>query len=172
MPEPIRGNGGENNTVIEQQLALLAEIEVLKFTASPATVEPFQSTTVSDQAKLPSALKVPVTFSVNGKSLGHGLTNSTSFELTSTTTFALHAATSLTGRDIATVGVSVDQSACKMGSIAGLFISSAIKTSLDQSLQGRTTGTGSTVTLGDGVIDIEIPIDLSGQGTRKFAIEI
>lgn len=173
MPEPIRGNGGtNNNTVIEQQLALLAEIQVLKFLASPTTVEPFQSTTVSYQVKLPKALVVPVSFSVNGKSLGSGLENSTSFSLTATTQFALHAATSLTGRDIASVGVTVDQSQCRMGSIAGLFISSAIKSSLDQSFQGRTTGTGSTVTLGAGVIDIQIPLNLNGQGTMNFAIEI
>jgi hypothetical protein len=172
MPEPIRGNGGTNNTVIEQQLALLAEIQVLKFTASPTTIEPFQSTTVSYQVKKPTALTVPVTFSVNGKSLGSGIENSASFQLTSTTVFALHAATNLTGRDIATVGVSVDQSQCKMNSIPGLFITSAIKSSLDQSFQGRTTGTGSTVTLGAGVIDIQIPLNLNGQGTMSFTIEI
>ena len=44
MVEPV-GKGGipVNTTVVEEQQALLAQIQVIKFTASPANVEPFQN---------------------------------------------------------------------------------------------------------------------------------
>ena len=171
MPEP-NGDGGTNNTVIAEQLQLLGFIQVLKFVASPMSVEPFQSTTVSYQVKLPTNLKVPVTFSINGKSLGNGLENSASFTLSSNTTFGLHAATALTGKNIASIQVTVDQSQCHKGSIDGFPISAVLKSNLDQSFAGKTSGNGTTVALGLGTISIAIPLGLDSQGTMNFDIEL
>jgi hypothetical protein len=168
MPQPNGDGSPGNATIIEQQLELLADIQVIKFTANPASVEPFQNTTVSYQVKLPTALKVPVTFSVNQQTLGHGVEGSASFPVTSSTTFQLHAATNLTGRNIATTQVTMDQFQCKMGSIDGNLMAAAIKTQIDQSLAGTISGTGSTVVLAPGSISIDIPIDLQGQGTMKM----
>lgn len=72
MREPNGDGGTPNSTVIAEQQQLLSFIEVLKIVAGPTSVEPFQSTTVSYQVKLSTTLKVPVSFSINGKSSGHG----------------------------------------------------------------------------------------------------
>jgi hypothetical protein len=176
MPAPLLNegnNGNPNTTVIEEQLQLLREIQVIKFTASPANLQPFQNTTVSYQVKLPTALKVPVTFSINGRALGTGLQNSASFSLTSSTTFELHAATSLTGLNIASAPVTVNLSQCQTGSIPGLFITASLKSNIDQSFAGRTRGTGSVVTLGSGTISIQIPLTLGGDnGTMDLDVEL
>jgi len=173
MPTPVIKDGsGVNTTVIEEQQALLAEIQVIKFAASPTTVQPFESTTVSYQVKLPAALKVPLTFTVNQKNLGHGTEGSGTFSITTDTTFELYAATTLTGRVIASTPVTVNTAQCKMGSIPGVIIAAELKSNIDQSFTGRLTGTGSTVTLGAGVIDIDIPVNLNGQGSMKIDIEI
>lgn len=171
MPEENGGNTN-NTAVIERELQLLGAIQVIKFAASPASLQPFQSTTVSYQVKLPASLSL-VTFSINGQSLGHALQGSANFTLTSSTTFELHAATNITARNIASTQATVDQSRCRTGSIAGLIITATLKSSLDQSFAGRTTGTGSVVTLGIGTISIQIPLTLgSGNGTMNLAIQL
>lgn len=173
MPKPINGDGGgPTNTEIEQQLTLLRAIQVIKFAASPASVEPFQDTTVSYQVKLPTNLKTPVTFSVGTHSFGSALSGSTSFPVTVNTTFGLHAATSITGLNIATAGVSVNTAQCRSGSIPGLIISAGLKSNLDQSFAGRLRGNGSVVTPGAGTISIQIPLNLDGQGTMDIDVEL
>ncbi len=165
------GNGGTTTTIIKEQLELLRAIQVIKFVASPATVQPFQNTTVSYQVKLPATLKVPVTFSVNEKKVGTGIQGSTSFAVTASTTFELHAATSVTGMNIASAQVTVDQAQCKMGTVAGLLITAALKSNLDQSFAGRTRDNGSIVTLGLGTISMQIPLTL-GKGNGNMDIDV
>lgn len=172
MPKQSNGGGdpGPSNTVIEQQLQLLGAIQIINFVATPARVQPFQNTTVSYQVKLPAALKVPVTFSIGTQNFGPALSGSASFPVTTNTTFALHAATAITARNIATAAVSVDTAQCRSGNIAGLFITAGLKSSIDQSFAGRTRGAGSVVTLGTGTISIHIPLNLDGQGTMDIDI--
>lgn len=173
MPKPIDGDGGgPTNAQIEQQLQLLGAIQVIKFVASPASVQPFQNTTVSYQVKLPTSLKVPVTFSVGTQNFGGALSGSGSFPVTANTTFALHAATAITAKNIATAAVTMNTAQCRSGLIAGLFITAGIKSSLDQSFAGRTRGTGSVVNLGAGTISIQIPLNLDGQGTMDIDVEL
>jgi hypothetical protein len=173
MVEPT-GPGGlpGNTTAVEEQQALLAKIQVIKFTANPANVEPFQNTTVSYQVKLPAGLGLPLTFFVGQKTLGHGVEGSGAITITSTTTFQLYVATNLTGRNIASTKVTMDQSQCQQGSIPGIGIVAALKTQIDQSFAGQISGTGSTVTLGAGVISIQIPVNLDGEGTMNIDIEL
>ncbi len=173
MVEPV-GKGGipVNTTVVEEQQALLAQIQVIKFTASPANVEPFQNTTVSYQVKLPATLKLPLTYTVGQKNLGHGVEGSGSFTISASTTFELYVATNLTGRNIASTKVTMDQSQCKLGSLAGVLITTELKAQIDQSFAGNISGTGSTATLGAGVISIQIPVSLQGQGTMNIDIEL
>lgn len=173
MVEPV-GKGGipVNTTVVEEQQALLAQIQVIKFTASPANVEPFQNTTVSYQVKLPATLKLPLTFIVNQKTLGHGVEGSGTFTISASTTFELYVATNLTGRNIAATKVTMDQSQCRTETIPGIAITAELKTQIDQSFAGNISGTGSTVTLGTGVISIQIPVNLDGQGTMNMDIEL
>jgi hypothetical protein len=174
MPKPPNGDGdpGPSNAVIEQQQELLGDIQIIKFAATPARVQPFQDTTVSYQVKLPTNLKVPVTFSIATDNFGHALSGSGSFPVTANTTFALHAATSITSRNIATAPVTVDTAECRSGNIAGIFITGGLKSNLDQSFAGRTRGAGSVVNLGAGSISIQIPLNLDGQGTMDIDVEL
>jgi hypothetical protein len=166
------GDGGPSNTAIEQQLELLSAIQVIKFTASPANVQPFQNTTISYQVKLPTNLKVPVAFSVGTQSFGHALSGSANFPVTVNTTFGLHAATAITGKNIATTAVTVDTAQCRSGAIAAVFIQAGLKSTIDQSFAGRLRGTGSIVTPGAGTISIQIPLNLDGQGTMDIDVEL
>lgn len=176
MPEPKNGGNGGNagSTTIDEQLQLLGDIQVSQFAASPATVQPFQTTTVSYQVQpLPTALVVPVTFSINGQKVGDGLSGSATFPVITSTPFVLHAANTVTEKVIATTQVTVNASQCRPGTIPGLGITSTIKTKIDTGFAGYTSGTGSTVTLSDGLISIQIPINLpSGDGTMQIAVEI
>ena len=174
MAKPANGDGdsGPNNRVIKEQQQLLSEIQIVKFAAAPARVQPFQDTTVSYQVKLPTTLKVPVTFSIETQNFGHALSGSGNFPVTVNTTFALHAATAITARNIATAPVTVDTAACRSGNIAGIFITAGLKSSLDQSFAGRTRGGGSVVNLGAGTISIQIPLNLDGQGTMDIDVEL
>ena len=173
MPKPVNGDGGgTTNTEIEQQLQLLRAIQVIKFAASPANVQPFQDTTVSYQVKLPTNLKVPVKFSIGTESFGGALAGSATFPITVNTTFGLHAATAITSLDIATTAVTVDAAQCRPGSIAGLLITAGLKSSVDQSFTGKLRGTGSVVSLGAGAISIQIPLNLDGQGTMDIDVEL
>lgn len=171
MPQTLIQDGpGTNTTIVEQQQSLLAQIQILKFTATPSTVQPFQDTTVSYQVKLPAALKTPLTFTVNQKSLGHAVEGSGTFPITANTTFNLYAATNLTGRVIASTNVAMNTAQCRMGSIAGAIIAAALKSNIDGSFAGRLTGTGSTVTLGAGTISIAIPVNLNGEGSMTLDV--
>jgi hypothetical protein len=175
MPQPVKNNGETtvSNTAIEQQLALLGAIQVIKFAANPSRLQPFQSTTISYQIKLPAALKVPVTFSIGSHNFGHALSGSGSFAVTTNTTFALHAATALTGKNIATAPVTVDTAQCRLGAIPGLGITATLKSNLDQNFKNNLRGTGSTVTLGAGTISIQIPLTLgSGKGTMDLGVQL
>ena len=174
MPKQPNGGGdpGPSAGVIEEQLRLLGAIQIIKFVATPARVQPFQDTTVSYQVKLPTNLKAPVTFSIGTQNFGHALSGSGNFPVTASTTFALHAATAITARNIATAPVTVDTAQCRSGNIAGLFITAGLKSSLDQSFTGRTRGTGSVVNLGAGTISIQIPLNLDGQGTMDIDVEL
>jgi hypothetical protein len=174
MAKPKNGDGdtGGSNAAIEQQLQLLGAIQVIKFAASPSRLQPFQSTAVSYQVKLPTNLKVPVTFSIGTQNFGHALSGNGNFPVTTNTTFALHAATAITARNIATAAVTVDTAQCRSGSIAGLFIAAGLKSSLDQSFAGRLRGNGSTVTPGAGTISIQIPLNLDGQGSMDIDVEL
>src|SRR5947209_3240603 len=174
MPKPPNGDGdpGPSNTAIAQQQQLLADIQIIKFVATPASVQPFQNTTVSYQVKVPTNLKVPVTFSIGTEKFGTAHSGSGNFPVTVNTTFALHAATLITARNIATAAVTVNTAQCQSGSIPGLFITAGIKSSLDQSFAGRTRGTGSVVNLGAGTISIQIPLNLDGQGTMDIDVEL
>jgi hypothetical protein len=173
MVEPT-GKGGipVNTTAVEAQQALLAQIHVIKFAASPANVEPFQNTTVSYQVKLPAGLGLKLTFMVNQKTLGSGVEGSGVFTISASTIFQLYVATNLTGRIIASTQVTMDESQCRMGSIPSLFIAPVLKAKIDQSFAGTISGTGSTVTLGAGQLSIQIPVNLDGEGTMNIDIEL
>ena len=160
------------NPVVEEQQALLAKIQVIKFIASPANVEPFQNTTVSYQVKLPATLGLPLTYTVNEKTLGHGVEGSGTFTINETTTFQLYVATTLTGRFIASTLVTMDQSQCQPISFSAAIVAALLKTQIDQSFAGTISGTGSTVTLGAGQISIQIPVNLDGNGTMNIDIEL
>ncbi len=99
MVQPV-GKGGTPviPPAVEEQQELLAKIQVIKFAGSPANVEPFQNTTVSYQVKLPAGLEIPLTYTVDQKTLGHGVEGSGTFAITASTTFQLYVATSLTGK--------------------------------------------------------------------------
>ena len=174
MPKATNGGGdpGPTNSEIEQQLQLLSDIQVIKFAASPAQVQPFQDTTVSYQVKLPTNLKAPVKFNVGSKSFGGALMGSANFPVTVNTTFELHAATAITSVNIATAAVTVDTGQCRPGSIPGLLITAGLKSSLDQSFTGKLRNNGSVVTLGAGAISIQIPLNLDGQGTMDIDVEL
>jgi hypothetical protein len=179
MPAPNGGNGGKggsagNSTIIAQQQQLFHDIQVTQFSANPATVQPFQTTTVSYQVQpLPDALAVPVTFSISGQKVGDALSGSATFPVSIDTTFYLTATNSVTAVAIATTQVTVNPSQCRSGSIPGVGITSAIRTQINQGFVGFTSGAGSTVTLSDGLISIQIPLNLpSGAGTMNIAVVI
>jgi hypothetical protein len=175
MTQPVKNNGdgdSANAKLIEQQLELLSDIQIIKFAANPSHVQPFQNTTVSYQVKLPTALKAPVTFSIGSNTFLHALQGSASFNVTANTTFALHAATSLTGMNIATTAVTVDTSGCRPGTIDGFGISATIKSKLDPAFADRLRSGGSTATLGVGIISIKVPLTLGGTRTMDIDIEL
>lgn len=173
MVQPV-GKGGTPviPPAVEEQQELLAKIQVIKFAGSPANVEPFQNTTVSYQVKLPAGLEIPLTYTVDQKTLGHGVEGSGTFAITASTTFQLYVATSLTGRVIASTQVTMDDSQCQHESIPGAIITADLKAQIDQSFAGNISGAGSTVTLGAGVISIEIPVNLDGEGSMTMDIEL
>jgi hypothetical protein len=181
MPEhqpnggPNGGNGGSGgSTIIEEQQELLAGIPVTQFAANPATVQPFQTTTVSYQVgPLPDLLATPVTFAINGQKVGSNLSGSASFAIATDTTFVLSAANRITGIAIATTQATVNASQCSSGSIAAVVITSLIKTTINQYVSGLPSAPDITVTLSDQTISIQVSITLpSGDGTINIAVDI
>jgi hypothetical protein len=172
MVEPVGKGGIPVLTPVEEKEALLAQIQVVKFTAAPANVEPFQNTTVSYQVKLPAALKFPLIYSVNQKELGDAAEGSGVFAITANTTFQLYVSAGPIGRILATTQVTMDQSQCKMAFLSAAAIAALLEPQIDQSFTGTLAGAGSTVTLGAGLISIQIPVNLQGQGTMNIDIEL
>jgi hypothetical protein len=148
---------------------LLGAIEVVKFSASPGEVEPFGTTTLSWQIKLPTNLHAPVSIIVDGKKSAAGVTTgSVVATLTAGTEFALTASSTLVSRVIKTLSVAVDISACKaLGSTP--VAASVLTVPLKQQLDGRFSGSsqfalrsgGTVVTPVDGGANIAVPLHLN-----------
>ena len=190
MPEPNGGgnggnrepNGGGNggkggsggSSTIEEQQELLAAIPITQFAANPATVQPFQTTTVSYVVgPLPDLLQTPVTFSINGQKVGINLSGSASFAISTDTTFVLSGANLITSKAIATTQATVAASQCVSESIPPVVITSLIKSSISKFLSGLPSAPDITVTLSDQTISIQLSITLpSGDGTISIAIDI
>jgi hypothetical protein len=172
MVEPVGPGGIPVLTPVEQKEALLAQIQVVKFTATPANVEPFQNTTVSYQVKLPAALHFPLIYTVNQKDLGSAAEGSGVFTITATTTFQLYVSAGPIGRILATTQVTMDQSQCQIASLSAANIAALLEPQIDQNFTGTLSGAGSTVTLGAGLISIQIPVNLQGNGTMNIDIEL
>ena len=182
MREPNGGNGGDsgdggntNPVTIAGQLQLLRDIQVIQFACSPATVQPFQTTTVSYAVQpLPIGLDLPVTFSINSQKVGTGHSGSLSFSVNTDTTFNLLAANKVTSADIASTQVTVDPSQCNSKTIDGTIIAALITASINSGFGSFTTG--STVTLTDyGEILVHIPCTLprgAGTMTIDFTIDV
>jgi hypothetical protein len=168
------GSGGSGSGTIEEQQELLADIPVTQFAANPATVQPFQTTTVSYVVgPLPDLLETPVTFSINGQKVGSNLSGSASFAISTDTTFVLSGANLITSKAIATAQATVAASQCISESIAPVVITSLIKTNINKYLSGLPSAPDITVTLSDQTISIQLAITLpSGDGTINVAIDI
>jgi hypothetical protein len=156
--------------VKEQQYQLLGLSQVA-FTANPPQVRPFGTTTLSWEVKPPSTLHVPVTLVVGGQPV-QGLSGSASFTLDRTTEFGLTARTALVSRVIRALTVMVNASECRVSSFPAFILANTVKQAVDQQLQGRLRGDGSTVTPGDGILSIAIPLNLNGQGTMDISMEL
>lgn len=163
---PITGCNGGNLTAIEQQFELLGTIQVVKFSASPAEVEPFGATTLSWQVKLPADLQHSVSMIVDGKKSAVGVTTGDVVaSLTATTQFSLTASGTLTSRVIKALSVTVNSSACSTQSLSTSLLTGPLKQQLDGRFSGSSQftlrGGGTVVTPVDGGARIAIPLHLS-----------
>jgi hypothetical protein len=156
-------------------------------------VKPFGTTTLSWECVLPTNLRGIVTLTVAGHSVtglspGPGgtvatLSGSTSVTLYQTTQFGIAAAfgppdqppvasRAVVGADLT---VQLSDADCKSFPVLGglNIVAGKVKQAIDQALQGRLLGNGSTVTpSSDGFLSIAFSMNLNGQGSMDVSMEL
>ena len=164
MPEPNGGKGGSgalSTSAQDQEYELLGDIVVLSLTASPPTVMPFGSATLTWSVEVPTALEVPVEIGV-GDQLSYGTSGTATVTPYATTEYGLIAKTAIVERALTLVTVTVDQSACVSGSIAGTVITGNFRNQIASMFQGGSNYNLGEYTVsineGDSTIDINIPL--------------
>lgn len=173
------GDGGGGGNTEEQQYELLGFTRIDNFSANPSPVNPFGTTTLSWEVTWPSHLHSEVTVRVAGnevEGVSPGtLSGSATVTLSQTTIFGLVAKTPAVQRLIGDLTVPVNESECKKISFPAFVLTNQIKQAIDQALQGRLSGNGSTVTPGDpgdGFISIAMTLNLQGQDTMDISMKL
>jgi hypothetical protein len=174
-------DGGGGGNTAQQEYELLGFTRIDNFSADPSPVNPFGTTTLSWTVTWPSHLHSEVTVriggtgnEVDGVSPGT-LSGRATVTLSQTTIFGLVATTPAVQRMIGTLTVPVNESECKTISFPAFLLTNQIKQAIDQALQGRLTGNGSTVTPGDpfdGFISIAMTLSLQGQDTMDISMKL
>lgn len=156
-------DGGSNNTQKEQQWEALGFIRVVSFTANPPSVPPFATTTLSWQLQIPTNIHFPLQFLVNGETFqgNHGSTN---VQVIQNGQFGLTAKTPLVERVIGSMTVNVDDSLCVPVTIDpttfGNVVKGQIAATFPASDQFSFRGDGPSVTLGNGTVTVDIPLNI------------
>lgn len=169
-------NGGSGDVTItaqeiERAFQALGTLHAT-LTAAPSTVQPFGSTVLSYAVTRPPTFTYRLALKLAGQAVP-GLSGSQSVTIAQATseTFALLGVIPfpeapngiLTSRDLATAIVQVDAAQCKQGTIAWVGVTSAIRSTLEQMLQGSAFSAPSppTVTVTDGVLSIDATVKAS-----------
>lgn len=167
------GNGDVTITAqeIERAFQALGTLPAT-LTANPSTVQPFGSTVLSYAVTRPPTFTYPLALKLAGQSVP-GLSGSESIAIaqTTTATFALLGVIPLpeapngilTSRDLATATVEVDAAQCKQGTIPWVGVTSTIRSTLEQMLQGSAFSAPSppTVSVTGGVLSIDATVKAS-----------
>src|SRR5687768_7682539 len=150
MPPPV------DPKLVKEERAALNKVLVKSFGASPRSVPTFGSTTVSWSATVPGGA-VDIELTLNDASVP--LTGSKSFSLVQARTFKLMAKTEHAGRQLRSITVTVDSSACQTKVLEAFVVTQVLKRELNE----RFGGSGKVklkeppeVVLSDGTISMAI----------------
>jgi hypothetical protein len=156
MPPPV------DPALVKMEREALKKIVRHSLNANPRTVKTFETTTVSWNVTVPPNFEFDIAVKLNGEDVVP--TGSKSFRLIQPTPFALSVATEHAGRQLRKLTVNVDQSECMDKLFESVIISSLLKTEFDKRFSGRSQiklrGTGTEVSLGDGIISISVPLSI------------
>ena len=161
-------NGNDTQAAKTAETGLLNEIQVVKFTASSATVMPFGSATLSWEVRYPANLGFAVSIVVNGvRSAPNATSGSVVVTLSDTEAFSLTADGPLASVTLKSLTITVDQSEC---ATAPTVAPGVLTTQLKEQLDARFAGSGSFAlrsggsvvvpVLGGATIDIPLHLDI------------
>jgi hypothetical protein len=147
----------------QKERAELQKVVLHSFNANPLAVKTFGATALSWNVTLPTDSPFDMSVLLNGKDVAP-IGNQT-VNLLQTTVFTLSAATEHAGRQLRTLTVRVDASDCRAHTIDPFLITQPLKTEFDTRFGGSSKfslrGNGTTVTLGDGTINIDVPLTIN-----------
>jgi hypothetical protein len=157
------GSGGGNEAAREFQL--LGFIQA-NFKATPPNVPPFGTSTISWDAQIPAALRVPVTLIFEGQEVNH--TDSRVVTVPATRQFLLTGKTALVSRVISTLTVQVDTTECKTTSAPAFVVQqtvlSLVKPFIPIGGQISEHGDGVAAKMDVATLEIIIPLTISAEG--------
>ena len=159
----VDGNVGSSDAAGLGQAALQpTHIGVRSLTATPSAVETGGNTTVRWRVDVPENT-ADFEIKLNGIRV-FGTNGTKSFTLTETTTFLLSVETANGEIGLASVAVRVDPIDCEWQTIDPFVITSLLKTAFDarfgESRQLSLREDGTVVTLGEGTINIAVPVTI------------
>jgi hypothetical protein len=151
-----QGNGQHPDPRVVAEYNELGAIGILSFVASPPQVAPFERTTLSWRVNIPPALR-DVSLTVAGQTTP-GPVGSAIDNPYFTTTYSLDAETPIINRQIGTLTVRVDDSACKTDALPATNFADDIKDQITQAF-GKSSDFANvkvTVTPGDNIVVISV----------------
>jgi hypothetical protein len=160
--KPGDGNGGDPGDPQKEREAL-QQVVLHSFTANPLTVKTLGTVSLSWNVTVPDSSPFDITVKLNGQEVAP--VGNASRVLTQNTTFTLAAATEHAGRQLKTISVHVDATECRSKTIDPFLIMQPLKTEFDNRFSGsskfKLRGNGTAVTLGNGTITINVPLEIN-----------
>jgi hypothetical protein len=155
------GNGGDGESTKKEREALKGVV-LRSFAVDPRKVKTFGTVTVSWNVTVP---KSPFDISIVLNDETVAPIGNTSRTVVQSTTFTLTAATEHAARRLRTFTVQVDESDCRSKTIEPFPITQPLKAEFDQRFRSSRKFTlkenGTEVTLGEGTINIHVPLELN-----------
>ncbi len=162
MARRPNGGGGNGNIEAKLQHQLLETIKVVSFAASPTTVTPFGTITLSWQVAVPPKLNFPVSIIVNGQKVD--TSGTLAITVVTQTEVQLVATSPLASVVLKALTLTLDQSGCQTLTPPANLVTVPLQQQLINRFSGSSSytlgGGGVTVTPFDGYANIAIPLDL------------
>jgi hypothetical protein len=160
---PVDGGNGNGLELAKKERELLGKVVLKRFTATPQTVPTFGSVTLAWEVTLPENPVFDITVTLNKAAVPPQ--GSASRSLFQPTFFTLAAVTEHAGRNLRTLDVAVDHAGCQTRVLEASIITSILKNEFDSRFTGSDRfslkGNGTDVTLGNGVIIINVPLTIN-----------